>query len=129
MMRIYPVYFSSQEFACKCGCEKNAIAAALVLRLDALREICGPIRVTSGRRCPAHNAAVGGVHNSRHLSGLAADIVPVKVSLDFLTALAGCFFHPKGKGGHDELIRYRTFLHVAVSPHYGIEWTGGPLEI
>ena len=30
--------------------------------------------MTSGRRCAAHNAAVGGAKNSQHLQGLAADI-------------------------------------------------------
>lgn len=50
----------------------------VVFILDPLRKAFGhPIRVTSGYRCPALNAAVGGVHNSQHLSGQAADIVPV----------------------------------------------------
>lgn len=34
-----------------------------------------PIVVTSGYRCPALNRAVGGVSNSDHLNGQAADIV------------------------------------------------------
>jgi len=34
-----------------------------------------PIHVTSGYRCKALNAAVGGVPNSQHMYGLAADIV------------------------------------------------------
>jgi len=33
-------------------------------------------RMTSGTRSPTHNAEVGGVPNSRHLSGQAADLVP-----------------------------------------------------
>jgi Peptidase M15 len=33
-------------------------------------------RFTSGYRSPAHNAAVGGVSNSFHLTGLAGDFVP-----------------------------------------------------
>lgn len=33
-----------------------------------------PIRVTSGYRCPKLNAAVGGVANSNHLFGRAADL-------------------------------------------------------
>ena len=43
--------------------------------LDPLREWYGkPIYVNSGYRCPELNAAVGGVANSQHLSGEAADI-------------------------------------------------------
>ena len=43
--------------------------------LDPLREWYGkPIYVNSGYRCPALNKAVGGVANSQHLTGQAADI-------------------------------------------------------
>ena len=44
--------------------------------LDPLRELWGaPLRVTSGYRCVALNRAVGGVVNSHHLRGMAADLV------------------------------------------------------
>lgn len=43
--------------------------------LDPLRRAWGkPLTVTSGYRCAALNKAVGGVKNSQHLSGHAADI-------------------------------------------------------
>lgn len=55
--------------------------AAVALRaltdnvLDPLREAWGrPITVSSGYRCPALNAAVGGARNSHHIRGMAADI-------------------------------------------------------
>lgn len=45
--------------------------------LNNLRHFYGkPIIVTSGYRCPELNAKVGGVPNSAHLYGYAADIVP-----------------------------------------------------
>ena len=45
--------------------------------LDPLRKAWGkPIIVTSGYRVPRLNEAVGGVKNSDHLYGKAADIVP-----------------------------------------------------
>lgn len=47
--------------------------------LDPLREAWGkPIRVTSGYRCPRLNKAVGGVENSQHMKGQAADIQPLQ---------------------------------------------------
>lgn len=43
--------------------------------LDAARKIYNkPIKITSGYRTEAHNKKVGGVANSSHLKGLAADI-------------------------------------------------------
>lgn len=48
----------------------------LANRLEKVRAILGhPLTITSGYRCPALNAAVGGVGDSAHLHGLAADIV------------------------------------------------------
>lgn len=44
--------------------------------LDTIREKYGkPIFISSGFRCPLLNQAVGGVVNSQHLKGLAADLV------------------------------------------------------
>ena len=44
--------------------------------LDPLREMWGaPLIVTSGYRCAELNRAVGGVTNSHHLKGMAADLV------------------------------------------------------
>lgn len=43
--------------------------------LEPLRVAMGmPIRISSGYRCEALNKAVGGVYNSQHLKGQAADI-------------------------------------------------------
>jgi zinc D-Ala-D-Ala carboxypeptidase len=45
--------------------------------LEQVRALLGnhPLQITSGYRCPALNQAVGGVANSAHLFGLAADFV------------------------------------------------------
>ena len=43
--------------------------------LEPLREAMGhPIKIGSGYRCPALNQAVGGVSNSQHMKGEAADL-------------------------------------------------------
>lgn len=44
-------------------------------RLDSARELAGtPFNITSGWRCPKHNAEVGGKPESAHTTGEAADI-------------------------------------------------------
>lgn len=47
----------------------------LVKKLDFAREVAGiPFVITSGYRTKAQNKKVGGVYNSSHCKGLAADI-------------------------------------------------------
>ena len=47
---------------------------ALANNLQVLRdEVKKPIKITSGYRSPEHNAKVGGVKSSRHITGEAAD--------------------------------------------------------
>ena len=42
---------------------------------QTIRDALGvPVRVNSGCRCAKHNAKVGGVKNSKHTLGLAADL-------------------------------------------------------
>lgn len=72
-------YFNREEFRCKCGGKYcNGFPAEpqekLLRVADQVREHFGnPMTVSSGVRCPTHNANVGGVSNSRHLSGKAMD--------------------------------------------------------
>ena len=68
------------EFQCKCcgdlpeNARSNEVALGDNL-LDQVRDVFGhEIKVNSGYRCPRHNAKVGGVKNSQHLTGEAADI-------------------------------------------------------
>jgi len=80
-------YFTIQELSKSATAERLAIdntpprAARQMLTilveqlLDPIRCRYGsPIIVTSGYRCPALNTAVGGVANSHHIVGCAADI-------------------------------------------------------
>ena len=80
-------YFSIAELTASATAERLAIdntppsAARKMLTilveqlLDPIRRHYGaPIIVTSGYRCPALNTAVGGVANSHHIVGCAADI-------------------------------------------------------
>lgn len=72
-------YFKREEFKCKCGGKYcNGFPAEpekkLVTVADRVREHFGkPAIVSSGVRCKQHNENVGGVANSRHLTGKAMD--------------------------------------------------------
>ena len=72
-------YFIPEEFACHCDgryCDgfPAPISRNLLLILETTREhFDSPVTISSGVRCQTHNANVGGVYNSRHLYGLAAD--------------------------------------------------------
>ena len=75
-------YFTPQGdpwlFRCRCGepdCTAPPPAPELLRRLEILRGRVGlPLRVTSGPRCPAYNESQGGVPDSTHLAGTAADL-------------------------------------------------------
>ena len=67
--------FNREEFACKCGCGFDGIDYELVKIIQEIRdEMNEPIRINSGCRCAKHNARVGGVRNSFHVQGKAADL-------------------------------------------------------
>ena len=73
-------YFTRAEFKCKCGgkyCNGYPVEIDMnmVKIADKIREKIGkPITINSGLRCKTHNANVGGVSNSQHLYGNAADL-------------------------------------------------------
>ena len=76
-------YFRREEFRCQCGGKYcNGFPAEPVeetVRLaDEIRRRAGvPLNVSSGVRCKQHNADVGGVWNSLHLTGQAIDLAPI----------------------------------------------------
>ena len=72
-------HFSQKEFACKCGQYCDGYPAQMqrgVVELAdrAREELKGAGFISSGLRCSRHNANVGGVSDSRHLSGKAIDL-------------------------------------------------------
>jgi zinc D-Ala-D-Ala carboxypeptidase len=103
-------HFELDEFKCPC-CQKNEIKNTLVLKLDMARHYAGvPFRVNSGFRCPQHNKAVGGVPNSSHPAGWAADIAATNSVLRFkiLSGLIKAGFHRIGIAN--------TFIHADYDP-------------
>jgi len=74
-------HFSRYEFACKCGCGFDTVDAALInIILEKVHRWAQrtynarvKIEVSSGNRCPTHNASEGGAPDSQHIYGKAAD--------------------------------------------------------
>ncbi|KUZ33599.1 D-Ala-D-Ala carboxypeptidase family metallohydrolase [Burkholderia territorii] len=81
--------------------------------LERVRELLGgrPVVVTSGYRSPALNSAIGGVPNSAHKLGLAADFVCPK----FGTPLDICRAISRSSIEFDQLIQEGTWVHIGLA--------------
>ena len=76
-------HFDDAELRChgttcgpkKTGCGVNGCKTPLLDALEQFRALVGkPVIVDDAYRCSIHNAQVGGVSDSEHLQGIAADI-------------------------------------------------------
>ncbi len=93
--------------------EVAAGALRVAAWLEAARAVVGaPLRVTSGYRTPSENAAAGGVPDSDHLRGLAADFEAVGLTpyAVYRRLAAGRVQLPP----FDQLIFYASDDHVHV---------------
>ena len=74
-------HFNKNEFTCKCGCGLNNIDMNLVNILEKIRNYYNkPVIITSGTRCKKNNSLAGGIANSKHLYGKAADFIVKNVA-------------------------------------------------
>jgi uncharacterized protein YcbK (DUF882 family) len=109
-------YFQASEFACHCGCGQNLIDSQFVTELDELRHRYGaPLKVSSGYRCPEHNAKVSETGlTGPHTTGRAADLLVDRGNAYKLLKLAlelgftGIGVQQKGTG---------RFLHIDNLPN------------
>ena len=82
-----------------------------IMLLEPVRRVAGPIIINSGFRNSRVNHLVGGVHNSQHLIGQAADIRP-KDPAQFWSLVE--FFK---KCEHtDQLLTGNGWLHISWNP-------------
>ena len=79
-------HFSPYEMACK-GTGKLLLVPSFMDRLQALRELVGPLPVSSGYRSEEHDAVVGGA--GVHTSGRAVDILAHGRQAFLIAGLAG----------------------------------------
>lgn len=99
-----------EEMRCKCGCRAIIFDDKFLERLNTARgRAKTPFRITSGYRCPAHNAAVGST-SQNHVSGRAADIACTHgaLRLRIILALLESGFRRIGVG--------QTYVHVDDMP-------------
>jgi zinc D-Ala-D-Ala carboxypeptidase len=108
-------HFSFSEFACGChghyaGCGGIWVRRELLIGLEHLRAVAYPtgLRIDSGCRCTFHNQDVGGVHDSQHLWGAAADI-PATAPWEAVRRLGE--FSGIGRSGAFGLVRHVDVRH------------------
>lgn len=81
--------------------------------LDPIRDkFCAPVIITSGYRCPQVNRLVGGVANSQHMSGCAADF---HIKGGTHLTMRQVFLNIYDTMDFDQLIYYRhkNIIHVS----------------
>ena len=103
-------HFSRSEFACRCGCGFDSISPELITVLEDVRMHFGaPVKINSGCRCEKHNAKVGGVPNSQHVQGIAADIVVIGINTNRVADYLERKYPDRYGVG-----RYSSFTHIDV---------------
>lgn len=105
-------YFDTKELASKDGALSpfgvQEVRPECLELLNRIRKVWGrPIIVNSAYRSQEHNRAVGGVENSYHVQGLAADIRPE--NLKDLPELQDLCVELNSDGG---VGLYDSFVHV-----------------
>jgi len=107
---IKATYFKREEFKCSCGCGFDAVDVELLAVLEELRGTsCQPVTITNACRCEKHNKAVGGVKNSQHVKGKAADINVKNQNPKFVAGYLDRKYPDRYGIGI-----YKTFVHIDV---------------
>ena len=109
-----------------CGIDNTPTAEAVPLMVELITKVLDPIRerwqspiyITSGYRCPALNRKVGGVENSYHTRGMAADITAKSVFYNTALYTEIRILHDKGLIPLTEcyMERQGLYIHVAYDP-------------
>jgi len=90
----------------------DIVDAELISTLQELRDHYNKkITISSGCRCPAHNAAIGGEVDSFHIKAKAADIKVANTP-----PIAIYHYIDRKYPNKYGLILYKTFVHIDVRP-------------
>ena len=105
-------YFKPEEFDSPDmpGSGLSNMQPTFITKLVIARKLAGtPFKVNSGYRSPAHNKKVGGVKDSSHIKGWAADIACTdSTRFQIVSALIDAGFSRIGIG--------RTYIHMDMDP-------------
>ena len=113
--------FRVQEFACGDGTDTVFVAPRLVMVLQSIRSHFGKaVNIHSGYRTPPYNTKVGGVEDSQHTYGTAADISIKGVSVSDVAAYARSIMPDWGGVG---IYKSQGFVHVDVRETRA-DWNG-----
>ena len=109
-----------------CGIDNTPPASAVPLMVELITKVLDPIRekwqspiyITSGYRCPMLNRKVGGVENSYHTRGMAADITAKSVFYNTALYTEIRILHDNGLIPLTEcyMERQGLYIHVAYDP-------------
>lgn len=121
--------FNKIEFESKDGAEMPEWVLTnikeLAKNLQVIRDVVGvPVHINSGYRSPQHNKRIGGVRNSKHTKGLAADITvqnytPKKLARLILKLIK------QGKIKQGGVGLYNGFVHYDIRG-YKARWDKSP---
>ena len=113
--------FRVKEFACADGSDAVLVAPRLVMVLQSIRSHFNTaVTISSGYRTPQHNAKVGGVTDSQHCYGTAADITVKGKTPAQVAAYARELMPDWGGVG---VYARRGFIHIDVRESRA-DWTG-----
>lgn len=112
--------FKVDEFKCK-HCGVNQVQQSVIDLAQKIRTKLGnPISINSGYRCVTHNKAVGGVSNSQHVKGTAADLSSPSGALQIYLAVHDLWLHGEiPELGYCSLYPRKNFVHVDTGPKRG----------
>lgn len=114
--------FSPEEpkLACSC-CGEFYLDPIMFDRLQAVRNLMGPLTINSGHRCEKYNSKIGGAKRSQHLK-LAFDVaIKGYDRYDLYYALEACGFTSFGL--------YKTFIHADMRPGPKVIWYGKEAQV
>lgn len=84
-MNVFGPYFSEEELGITditAATSRNSLYLLVKFGLNPVRKKYGPVKIDSGLRSMEHNIAIGGVNDSQHCIGEAADFICTALPAD-----------------------------------------------